>query len=774
MSPQPPSPQTMRLTPQQHQLLLQRQQLQQQKQQLLDQHPEAGAILSRQLMRQEQQRQFRGFPGPQSPGSQGGSPLYSPRAPPTPQPPQSPMVYQGLQTPASPMNQFTQPTSPMQSPRLQYAPSSPLQQQYRPNSPMVPSPMRRPSSASPQSEAGGGGNPFNPNNPIPIPPEIRRLKLGLRGGSPMWSDKRKRVQPGTSSEKVASLVCSDYNEFEEESPPMSPPSKPALIKKAETAKARQSEDTDSEMTVYDDIVLVDGCKEPSLEVEELQSALEGNVMSAMPMVLDSGHIQMMEVEGELVDDLLVLGVGNGTTDNDLLNKDFILNDDVKEDDMDEDGSPPRGRMVGKVLPGGGTQSSLSPEPRNNCDIFKKVEDKAKTIKEERRSTENERTVPVQPNVVVSRTPTTFTPVVTQKSIPIVSDNRQLALQQAAVASLVQGAVNAAKLAAEAQNLHKSSHTNDQHRLPTSRASFGQLSVITSKSSEETPLTNNTSIKLENRRQEMCKYPEIDNNCQKEMPEIKQEKFQLENSSDLRLVNSESSIIKYKISDNMERQVSQSNFDIKREPEELPEKRDNKILERPNNLTSPKVENVALPCVSSSILEAQLTSMLRTNDPNPNQKYIYALVNHTVNKEQRRGEEATQDDMRMEGLAAHFQRTVKNEDLKFTTENELYKNSRNALINKKHGIYVTSPIKADTVMVGKKSYKIFQAGSQSSTSDILTLREDKEDANGRVAHKVSNSNNIILTIMHINGFNLGRRKTLRSRGKFSFWEYVTCN
>ncbi|XP_014291793.1 histone-lysine N-methyltransferase 2C isoform X5 [Halyomorpha halys] len=729
MSPQPPSPQTMRLT-QQQQLLLQRHQLQQQKQQILEQHPEAGAILSRQLLRQEPQRQFRTFPGPQSPGSQGGSPLYSPRAPP------SPMVYQGLQTPTSPMPQFTQPTSPMQSPRLQYAPSSPHQQQYRPNSPMVPSPMRRPSSASPQGE-GGGGNPFNPNNPIPIPPELCRLKLGLKGGSPMWSDKRKRVQPGTSSEKVASLVCVDYNDFEEESPPITPPSKPALIKKTETVKARQSEDTDSELTVYDDIVLVEGCKETNLEVAELRSALEGNVMStvvSMPMVIDSGQIQMMDVEGELLDDLVVLGVGNGTTDSDCIlevNKDLILDDDVKEDELD-DGSPPRARMQGKVLPGGGSHNSPSPESRNNCDIFKKVEEKSKKLEKERKSTD-ERTVPVQPNIVVSRTPTTFTPVVTQKSIPI-ADNRQLTIQQATVASLVQDAVNAAKMATEAQNLLKSSQANEQHRNAISRGSFVPLSVITSKAVENESLVNN-SIKTDIRKSELSRFSDVDNG-QKEMPENKQEqlKFRLENASDIRIINTDSSIIKYKTSESVDRHLVHNEINVIKENEEVNDKRDHKIVERINHIT-PKVENVTLPCVSSSILEAQLTSMLRTSSEQPsNQNFIYAVVNHTV-KDQRR-EENNQDDMRVEGLAAHFQRTVKNEEL-MLSESDIYKNSRNPHLNKKHGnIYVSSQIKTDTVMVGGKSYKIYQAGPQSSTSDILTLRDDKEEANGRVAHKVN--------------------------------------
>ena len=121
----------------------------------------------------------------------------------------------------------------------------------------------------------GGGNPHNPNNPIPLPPNFGRFgyfKLGLRGGSPMWSfgrgAKRIPTPPGANKElekaesstssnpikpkkeshlskvsilkrkspaktnlqslamsKVGSLVSSDYNEFDDSSctPPVTPP-----------------------------------------------------------------------------------------------------------------------------------------------------------------------------------------------------------------------------------------------------------------------------------------------------------------------------------------------------------------------------------------------------------------------------------------------------------------------------------------------------------------------------------------------------------------------
>jgi hypothetical protein len=109
---------------------------------------------------------------------------------------------------------------------------------------------------------GGGGNPNNPANPIPLLAMFERFgyfKLGLRGGSPIWSvgtglarggrhggrhssgecsngAKGKRQpdsasnQPSCSSaavvSKVASLVCVDYNDFDDENshtPPLTPP-----------------------------------------------------------------------------------------------------------------------------------------------------------------------------------------------------------------------------------------------------------------------------------------------------------------------------------------------------------------------------------------------------------------------------------------------------------------------------------------------------------------------------------------------------------------------
>lgn len=93
----------------------------------------------------------------------------------------------------------------------------------------------------------GGGNARNPLNPIPFLNFGRFgfFKLGLRGGSPMWSSKAaessKSSGTGTGSDmsqeekpntsilrkptKIGSLVCADYNDFDDDShtPPQTPP-----------------------------------------------------------------------------------------------------------------------------------------------------------------------------------------------------------------------------------------------------------------------------------------------------------------------------------------------------------------------------------------------------------------------------------------------------------------------------------------------------------------------------------------------------------------------
>ncbi|KZC15001.1 hypothetical protein WN55_07849, partial [Dufourea novaeangliae] len=98
----------------------------------------------------------------------------------------------------------------------------------------------------------GGGKPHNPMNPIPFLSGFGRFgyfKLGLRGGSPMWSTKAETSKGKTSEShllnidekpntsvvvhrktgipqsKINSLVCADYNDFDDDShtPPQTPP-----------------------------------------------------------------------------------------------------------------------------------------------------------------------------------------------------------------------------------------------------------------------------------------------------------------------------------------------------------------------------------------------------------------------------------------------------------------------------------------------------------------------------------------------------------------------
>lgn len=94
----------------------------------------------------------------------------------------------------------------------------------------------------------GGGNPHNPLNPLPFG-RFGYIKLGLRGGSPMWSTKAETSKGKTSEShllnidekpntsvvvhrktgipqsKINSLVCADYNDFDDDShtPPQTPP-----------------------------------------------------------------------------------------------------------------------------------------------------------------------------------------------------------------------------------------------------------------------------------------------------------------------------------------------------------------------------------------------------------------------------------------------------------------------------------------------------------------------------------------------------------------------
>ncbi|KAL1490323.1 hypothetical protein ABEB36_013038 [Hypothenemus hampei] len=202
---------------------------------------QAQSVIQQHLTKQQQQQQLalqlqaRLNQQPQSPMTPK-SPLHqqqnmSPHSmPSSPMPPKSPMVsFSNQQQPGSPaarnssyqqqnspmMHQYQTPNSPMtmiQSPhalrRPPSASSSPAMPE-RPTSVENPGTPRTPSSYSMDGhyQDSGGGNPCNPTNPIPLPPQgFEYRKLGLRGGAPMWSgfgrgEKRVPTPPSSDSDK---------------------------------------------------------------------------------------------------------------------------------------------------------------------------------------------------------------------------------------------------------------------------------------------------------------------------------------------------------------------------------------------------------------------------------------------------------------------------------------------------------------------------------------------------------------------------------------------
>lgn len=219
------------------------------------------------------------------------SPMMAQYQPPSPMsrnhPPTSPMLQHQLnnshhpqppQTPNSPMPRSPMVGgSPMQMQRRQSSGNSPAmpdrpQSVENPGTPRTPHTPHTPHTPYSSQNSGGndqqqqdqsilstdhgnnrgGGNPHNPLNPLPLPSSFGRygyFKLGLRGGSPMWSIKPESSKgktaeshlpcpdekPNTSAavhrktgipqSKINSLVCADYNDFDDDShtPPQTPP-----------------------------------------------------------------------------------------------------------------------------------------------------------------------------------------------------------------------------------------------------------------------------------------------------------------------------------------------------------------------------------------------------------------------------------------------------------------------------------------------------------------------------------------------------------------------
>lgn len=330
----------------QHQQLAQQRQQQQMLQQQPNQPPSSPMPPRSPIIHQQHQNSSLPPSSPMPPRSPMVQSLNQSQTPNSPVPPHSPMLQQMNQT--QPLNSPMPPCSPVVQQQYQQIgqnqpPSSPVLRnsmvQNLPHSVGSPMQMRHPSSTgsvsnspvlpdrpqsvenpltprtphtphTPQSSqqggefgqghlehqdndtapGGGGGNPNNPANPLPLPAMFGRFgyfKLGLRGGSPMWStgtgfrrggrhgsskcndekgngsgehqdkdaevgtcgtktkgqvesksalqscssarETRSIVTPGKTVavvSKVASLVCVDYNDFDDENshtPPLTPP-----------------------------------------------------------------------------------------------------------------------------------------------------------------------------------------------------------------------------------------------------------------------------------------------------------------------------------------------------------------------------------------------------------------------------------------------------------------------------------------------------------------------------------------------------------------------
>lgn len=369
------------LTPQQHHLLLQQQQLVKQQQQL-QQHMQS---------QQNRLNQQQGSPAgssplpPKSPLLGQIQNIMSPHSihsqPPSPMPPRSPMV--GFNQPPS------SPAMP-RSPAVSQPPSSPMMhtQHQPPSSPMARSPMmtmRRPPSVENPSTPRpaynvsdgdhGGGNPHNPINPLPVPPDFRYVKLGLRGGSPMWGGlgrgaKRLPALPDAKEEenkggestaqpkmkkeshlskvsilkkkspmktnlqsfavsKVGSLVSVDYNEFDDSSctPPVTPPpstSKAILQKRiAEHIEAKEhviAATSSPETKPHEEIMDYDDDNDNTVVSTEvsLSSAAQQNDGDDITVIetfsSDLADVMSSPLESDQIADEFVLFPGNMVVD----------------------------------------------------------------------------------------------------------------------------------------------------------------------------------------------------------------------------------------------------------------------------------------------------------------------------------------------------------------------------------------------------------------------------------------------------------------------------
>ncbi|KAF5271825.1 hypothetical protein FQR65_LT05056 [Abscondita terminalis] len=300
--------QSQLLTAQQQQLILQQQLVKQQQQQLAQIQSQAqNAKISVQQQNRQSSSPMPPSPligqaqtimSPHSVHSQPASPRLSLNPPNSPMA-RSPVIQQNINQPPSPMvhHHQQQISSPIPRSPVFSSVQSPMSIRRPPstsNSPSMsdcPQSVENPSTPrtpyTPPSymdtDYSGGGNPHNSNNPIPFLPESGKyvyFKLGLRGGSPMWSFGRgikkipsppenkdegsdpnkmsltpnkmkkephlnkvsilKKKIPVKSNlrslvvSKSGSLVSSDYNELDDSSctPPLTPPLSASTSKSA--------------------------------------------------------------------------------------------------------------------------------------------------------------------------------------------------------------------------------------------------------------------------------------------------------------------------------------------------------------------------------------------------------------------------------------------------------------------------------------------------------------------------------------------------------------
>lgn len=168
-----------------------------------------------QMMQQVQQNPQMMQQGPQNPQMmqqvQQNSQMMpnQPNQSPSHQQPQSPLINQNASSPMprSPMVHYQQqqhqnPHSPMMmdnSPRPSY-----MQQQQQQHQGMMDHNI--PNQNMMQGGGGGGGNGMH--NPNPVPPQFRfsKIKLGLRGGSPMWGNNSNNGNGNRSNADVLQII----------------------------------------------------------------------------------------------------------------------------------------------------------------------------------------------------------------------------------------------------------------------------------------------------------------------------------------------------------------------------------------------------------------------------------------------------------------------------------------------------------------------------------------------------------------------------------------